>query len=42
MPIASATDAIVEAVPMTVQWPLLREIQPSTSESCSSVSRPAR
>ena len=33
---------MVEAVPITMQWPLLRAIQPSTSLSCSSVSRPAR
>ena len=42
MPRASAIDAIVEAVPMTVQWPALREMQPSTSAHCSSPMRPAR
>ena len=42
MPRASAIDAIVDAVPITVQWPALREMQPSTSAHCSSPMRPAR
>ena len=33
---------MVEAVPITVQWPALREMQPSTSFHCSSPMRPAR
>ena len=31
MPSASATMAIVDAVPITVQWPVLRTMQPSIS-----------
>ena len=42
MPSDSAIDAIVDAVPMTVQWPALREMHPSTSAHCSSPIRPAR
>ena len=42
MPSASAIEAIVEAVPMTVQCPALLEMQPSTSAHCSSPIFPAR
>ena len=42
MPRASAIDAMVEAVPITVQCPALRDMQPSTSAHCSSPIRPAR
>ena len=42
IPSDSAIEAIVEAVPMTVQCPALRAMQPSTSAHCSSPIRPAR
>src|SRR5439155_1703070 len=42
MPRASAIEAIVDAVPMTMQWPDERERHASTSQSSSSVIRPAR
>jgi len=42
MPSASTTDAIVDAVPITMQWPLERDMHDSASQSSSSVSRPAR
>jgi hypothetical protein len=42
MPSASTTDAIVDAVPMTMQWPLERDMHDSASQSSSSVRRPAR
>jgi len=42
MPRASAIEAIVDAVPMTMQWPVERERHASTSQSSSSVSRSAR
>jgi hypothetical protein len=42
IPSASAIDAMVEAVPMTMQWPLEREKQLSISHHSSSPSRPAR
>jgi hypothetical protein len=32
----------VEAVPITMQWPLERDMHDSASQSSSSVSRPAR
>jgi len=34
--------AMVEAVPMTMQWPDDRDMQDSASQSSSSLSRPAR
>src|SRR5437899_12990818 len=37
MPRASTTDAMVEAVPMTMQWPLERDLQDQASQSSSSV-----
>jgi hypothetical protein len=42
MPSASTTEAMVEAVPITMQWPFERCMQPSASLSCSSVMLPAR
>jgi hypothetical protein len=42
MPRASAIEAIVEAVPMTMQWPDERDMHDSASHSSSSVSVPAR
>src|SRR5216110_508513 len=42
MPRASAIEAIVDAVPMTMQWPDERERHASTSQSSSSVRRSAR
>ena len=42
MPSASAIAAMVEAVPITMQWPAERERQPSTSAMVSSVISPAR
>ncbi len=42
MPSASAIDAIVEAVPITMQWPAERLMHDSASQNSSSVSRPAR
>ena len=33
--------AMVDAVPMVMQWPLERDMQPSASRSCSAVIRPA-
>ncbi len=42
MPSASTIDAIVDAVPMTMQWPDERDMQLSASQSSSSLSRPAR
>ena len=42
MPSDSAIDAIVEAVPITMQWPAEREKQLSSSHQDSSSSRPAR
>ena len=42
MPSASATMAIVDAVPMTVQWPALRTMQPSISCNSSGETWPMR
>src|SRR2546422_8935096 len=42
MPRASAIEAIVDAVPMTMQWPDERDMQDSASQSSSSDIRPAR
>ena len=42
IPSDSPIDAIVEAVPMTMQWPGLRTIEFCSSAHCSSVMRPAR
>ena len=42
MPIASARLVMVEAVPITVQWPALRAMHPSISHHSSSVRRPVR
>ena len=42
MPRASAIAAIVDAVPMTMQWPAERDRHASTSHSSSSESRSAR
>ena len=42
IPSDSAIEAIVEAVPMTMQWPAEREKQLSSSHQVSSSSRPAR
>src|SRR5882672_2225495 len=42
IPSASAIEAIVEAVPITMQWPAERDMHDSASQSSSSVSRPAR
>ena len=42
IPSASTTEAIVEAVPITMQCPLERDMQDSTSHISSSVRRPAR
>jgi hypothetical protein len=41
-PSVSAIAAIVDAVPITMQWPLDRERQASTSAMVSSVISPAR
>ena len=41
-PSASASEVIVEAVPITMQWPAERDIQLSISTNCSSVILPAR
>ena len=41
-PSASAIEAIVEAVPITMQWPVERDRHDSTSASSSSESSPAR
>ena len=42
MPSASAMDAIVDAVPIVMQCPLERAMQPSAKKHSSSVIRPAR
>ena len=42
IPSVSARAAIVEAVPITMQWPVERDRQASTSQRSSSLSRPAR
>ena len=42
MPRASARLVMVDAVPITMQWPALREMQLSISHHSSSLSRPAR
>ena len=42
IPSASASAAIVEAVPITMQWPVERDRQASTSQRSSSLSLPAR
>jgi hypothetical protein len=42
MPSASAIEAMVEAVPITMQWPDERDMQDSASHSSSSDIRPAR
>ena len=42
IPRPSVMQAIVDAVPIVMQWPLLREIEPSISRHSSSVMRPAR
>ena len=42
VPSASATQAIVEAVPIVLQWPLLRIIEDSDVRNASSDSVPAR
>ena len=42
MPSASAIEAIVDAVPITMQWPAERDMQDSASQNSSSVIRPAR
>ncbi len=42
IPSASAIEAIVEAVPITMQWPDERDMHDSASQSSSSVMRPAR
>ena len=42
MPMASATQAMVEAVPITAQCPVLRAMPPSISHHSSSVSWPVR
>ena len=42
MPSASAWLVMVEAVPITVQWPALRAMHPSISHHSSSVRRPVR
>ena len=42
MPIASARLVIVDAVPITMQWPVLRDMQLSSSHHSSSLMRPAR
>ena len=41
IPSASAMQAIVDAVPIVMQWPLLRFMQPSASEKSASDIRPA-
>ena len=41
-PEPSVTQAMVEAVPMVMQWPFEREIEFSISTNSSSVIRPAR
>jgi hypothetical protein len=42
MPRVSAIEAMVDAVPITMQWPLERDMQDSASQSSSSVRRSAR
>src|ERR1041384_1234026 len=42
MPSASAIEAIVEAVPITMQWPDERDMQDSASQNSSSEIWPAR
>jgi hypothetical protein len=42
IPSASAIEAIVEAVPMTMQCPFERDMHASASQNSSSVSRSAR
>ena len=42
MPSASTIEAIVDAVPITMQWPAERDMQLSASHSSSSLIRPAR
>ena len=42
IPRASAIDAIVDAVPITMQWPAERDMHDSTSHHSSSDRRPAR
>ena len=42
MPSASARLVMVDAVPITVQWPALRAMQPSISHHSSSLSSPVR
>ena len=42
IPSDSAIEAMVDAVPITMQWPLEREMQSSISHHSASVSRPAR
>jgi hypothetical protein len=41
-PSASVTQAMVEAVPMVMQWPFERDIEFSISSNSTSVIRPAR
>ena len=41
-PRASVTQAIVEAVPIVMQWPRLRDMPTSASEQSAAVIRPAR
>ena len=41
MPSDSTTDAIVDAVPMTMQWPAERDIEASASMNCSRLMTPA-
>jgi hypothetical protein len=42
MPSASAIQAIVDAVPIVMQWPRLRDMHPSASARSAAVIRPAR
>ena len=42
MPSASATSAMVDAVPIVLQWPALRIIADSDRRNCASLSVPAR
>ena len=42
MPSASLIDAIVEAVPMSMQWPCVRFVEASASRYSSGLSSPSR